>query len=664
MSALDEFAALGLISLNLLEFERALLSIEKHKRNKDGLQEALALIVESRLLGPTEAGRRMRVLLDIYEVPPEELCAMATRLPDSAVLRNAIGAVLPPTMKSLLYRSRGEVRDTKISNALSAKAPSRTEPPERSVRSREEPRERFRVVLLLGDESDHSSNMSLLEQRGFARARIAEPEALAQVDLDDVCAVIVARSWWQHFTTDKLEGAVSAICELSSLILIRIDTRGLPLDVMSRMGYLCQQACIADRAPNSLLWIEESQLMGMDVDQIEKRSEVLCASEEFGIAPAGLTSRQSKVMRYAVIKHLGERQRLDYLAVDQVTVGIPPMARSGNQTLIVYPPEGRAPFVVRLGNFPFLKLEYEKIRNLITPFDSWIKPTISFEGDVAALVYDVVNDPDNHGVAAPTLSTRFRAWDAEQLPHPLNVGPQPTNLIMCLRRAFSKLETMNGRDASTEPGYGYSWIVANIRSLQSHGVSYSVLDASGCRIQISSIAERAYAVIKNSERIALVHGDANLDNILARDDREAVLIDFQLCGAGHPLYDVWHFGVAVLNGLLRPVVGEDELASAISLVLLGGASIEVLRDAHPELMQSACNGMCFEALQCLRETSQRLIASHELPPGHFEAMGVVVACYALTLRHPQVLIARALIQALLPGLPRPSQVDVESTLMA
>ena len=79
-------------------------------------------------------------------------------------------------------------------------------------------------------------------------------------------------------------------------------------------------------------------------------------------------------------------------------------------------------------------------------------------------------------------------------------------------------------------------------------------------------------MLTNHDVVALVHGDAHLRNILLRNTREPVLVDFANAGPGHPLFDFVRLELGIWTVLLRQT--DRKVAQTLVAKLLARETID------------------------------------------------------------------------------------------
>lgn len=160
---------------------------------------ALKALGDSLALGPTEMSRRVRIVVDTAKLPERQSRELATSLSNlPPAVRQAVTTSLSPTLRRLVYMSQPQKlpHEAEIVPLPTSIDPDLVPSPKTQASGAAPGEPDCASVILLGTFADHEENRLTLERSGFVPLRAT---SIAQLDeyLDqDVCGVVVARSWW------------------------------------------------------------------------------------------------------------------------------------------------------------------------------------------------------------------------------------------------------------------------------------------------------------------------------------------------------------------------------------------------------------------------------------------------------------------------------------
>ena len=138
-------------------------------------------------------------------------------------------------------------------------------------------------------------------------------------------------------------------------------------------------------------------------------------------------------------------------------------------------------------------------------------------------------------------------------------------------------------------------------------MAWSFSDIDGHARDILAIRHQAVEIIKPRERLATVHGDIHLRNILIRDEREPCFIDYAYSGPGHPCFDLVRLESAILFRCFRMTADETTIARLMVRILEGCEDEAQLAREFPQFDGSLGNRLAVRAcIRCRRASLDTL----------------------------------------------------------
>jgi hypothetical protein len=157
--------------------------------------------------------------------------------------------------------------------------------------------------------------------------------------------------------------------------------------------------------------------------------------------------------------------------------------------------------------------------------------------------------------------------------------------------------------------------------------------------------DRVRSHANSLSRIATVHGDVHLRNILVPDDKEPHFIDYAFSGPGHPCFDLVRLGSAVLFHCFRLTAGELATAKLIRAVFQGVDEDELI-NSNPTLTSSVGNRISLRAVAKCRRAALRAARLYGGGETDYYAVQYLIACQSLFIPHLQTGVVRSALSAL------------------
>ena len=301
---------------------------------------ACRALADADALDSTERCRRVGLILlhiSLADTLSRELAKAAAQFP--AEIRNAIVSAVPARFKGLAYGRAEHLESALVVNAdhsipIVAARPTTVE-------------ERHQgLVLLLGSARDHEHNRRCFKTSGFVSQRANTIEDFRRMLNDEVCGIVVAKSWWHVLPTDEHSGFLDELLAFSSFVWLKINTNGLFVqDIFERFKGIrfCEPRAAKLQASESH-------------DVADAEVPLLYASAEFSrdaaharLYPGEIPARDVRLIVGSTKAYVQDRNSTDRGTLHGVSAKIVKGGCSGTM-LVHVSTEGRSlPFVAKIG---------------------------------------------------------------------------------------------------------------------------------------------------------------------------------------------------------------------------------------------------------------------------------------------------------------------------
>lgn len=621
-------------------------------------EQVLNALSRSVGLGTSDLSDRIGLLLEALAIPDRllpDLAKLARRF--DSVIKNAVARHLPTAMRRAVYRpdepiiatpARGTVSEQATLAAIPlSQSPSKPTSPPPSPRPSDAETQGCKTVLLLGAEPDHTRNHRLLNDAGFTPLRVSRYDLLADLLTQDVCAILVSRSWWTLVQPDQQVAVLQRLVRHSSFAWIKADIEGL--HGLSDIRALCREIRHEDPSAFECVFGDSCHLTHVDIPAIQRASALLTAASTIRLRPEQITEDQARVLLGAATKHVEGRHPLGNFRLTRVETTHLAGGKSDAQVVRLRPDDGGAPLVAKIDRLENLEGEMRRFNEFVAWWDDALRPRIHYHAGTGLILFSLVEAAGRPGQPAPTLEDRLECALFNELRDGESTGgPMESDLTALLERAVQKLEALNSRPSHTSPIRSFAWLGLNgLDSSRGRGIDWSIADPSGRPLDVFEIKNWVNRTIAGLVRHATVHGDVHLRNVLVRDNREPHFIDYAYSGPGHPCFDLVRFCTAILFKCFRPTADEGDIASLFQEVLRDGDEEQILKRNTP-LVASIGNRIAIRALaQCMRAAT-RIIRMYNGKDIEFNCILYVISCQSLLYLHLQTGVVRSMLSALGP----------------
>ena len=636
-------------------FERGLSSLSQRWERVEETLRLNELLTELRAfgaeqaLGSTEVSRRVRLTVDAAQLPELQFRALAGSLGSlPATVRQAVIASLPPTLRRLAYaQPASATSDTASPPALSASGSlplvhhmvQADVSPANATSVRE-----CASVLLLGTYADHEENFLTLERKGFLSLRATTVEQLNEYLDDEVCGVVVARSWWTGIPEHEREKVLKQIISHSSFTWLKFDTHNLPADA-EQLHQLLLSIRYDTPDWNDCVCHDGWRLTPHDLAALERVRGVLANSEAVRLCPAEIKENEGRVLIGAAIKHVRQRNFAGSFRLTRVDANFIPGGRSFAKIIRMLPDDDGAPLVAKVDDLSRLSDEMNRFKRYAQRWDTALNPQLHYHAETSLIIFGLLESPDSPGRPAPTLEETLETmFYCEHWPQDYQ-GPNESDLKELINRAIRKLKRLNSQVSDNACLQKTFTKCEPYETLSRTGMKWSIEPLGrngGCVFQYVDTAKNR---IEDFAQKVTVHGDVQLRNILVRDRQEPHFIDYANCGPGHPCYDLVRLESALLFYCFRMNSDEQSLAK-LFLDILNGHDEAAIHAAHPVFCSSRTNRIAIHACVSCRAAAIECVTAHGGTEDDYLAMKFVLSCQSLFLIHLQSGVVRSQLSAL------------------
>jgi hypothetical protein len=607
-----------------------------------GVVDALNALNDAPFLSAMERGRRAQLILQVVALRGDLYALAVAARPWNAEIKNAVARFLPHAIRRLVYG--GAPSATRLDSFQDGTTTaSASEAPRLIVAEELPPRQ---TVLLFGAQHDHETNVRLLRRRSFDHLRVDRVEQPVDLLNHSVCGVVIAKSWWATLPPDAHRDFLERVLKHSTFTWIKMDNTGFQCIPAIALHDLCRQICFGDS--NQLAVGDTCRVTEYDVQGLRRASDLISTSMRVQLVPADVRADESNVLLAATAQCVHGRHVLENFHLQRVPVGLVFGGRSEAKLFRVEPDDGGVPIIAKLDDLQRLRNEMDRFCRFVRPWDDRLRPCLQFHAGKGVIVFTLVDDVTTPGQPAPTLEDRLRAAALGEL-GTSTCTPQESDLVTCVSRAVEKLARLNAQVCTDQTLPSAQWLgLDGLEEMIKRGVVWSINTAGGT----DALACRT-AVLEVTRRIgqpATIHGDAHLQNVLVRDDREPHFIDYAFSGPGHPCFDLVRFESALFFQFFRMTADERQVRDLILFLLRDDSDESAVRVKFPHLLSSCGNRLAINGMIRSRNACLTLLRDYHGQLLDYLAVRYVVACQSLTLPHLQTGIVRASVAALADAL--------------
>ncbi len=636
-------------SLDTGEFDRALVLLRRNAdvpaANPSHLSSLVTDLGDRLGITRREFDRRFRLIVStIIDHQPAALRAIASQLAESSPeALNAVRTLLPPEMRHLAIQARPQsshptVTTTAATRVLAANVSTTLESPNQP------PDTKYRAVVLIGTTEEHVRNEGMLRNANLDPLRLPALDQLWNVAPTGLCGFVVGASAWGRIPHDEQRRAIRRICEYSTFTFVRVSVDGLAPVFAQTFADDAEAARCGSLDGRKFCYGQDCDLTHADIQALLNMARQLEKADNADFFPLGLSEPDASLLRLMAT----ERSQVDDpLTITRLETGELAGGRSAARVFSLS--DGRAqPFVAKIDEAEQLVEELRRYQRWIQDWEpSVTSPTFHAHQGSAAISYRLQAAPDGNGQPAPSLEKCLEDLRSAEWTSPLEeTKTRAFDLFQATSRVIDRLAELNSRP-SVESQADEFWLHWPISNLAERGINAEIVTRDWETFQLSTVVDRAMAILEPNLTKGVIHGDIHGRNVLLLD-RLPAFIDFRWSGPGHPLVDLVRLDAAVRAIAMRMLLPSQEMFQVIEAIYVDGQAADHVLIDHSALAKSPLTSLAVRIAAKTRQAALQVAEAHSFGAPDFFAMTCVVSAHVLSVHTPSSDIERILLGVLAP----------------
>lgn len=603
----------------------------------------LAALLFSAPISNRERSQRITSVVSVIRLDDEGLALLARELKSAPPeVKSVVSASIPVELRPYLYGSSDRSQSTSDTLPIPCSIPLREKEVRVEVGSRG-------VALLLAT-ADQLANRSLLASVGVDALRVATIAEAKQI-LDtsvDVCVCLVDGSILGILSEDQQLELFHVLARYSSFMWLRVDESGLLLSPVKIQEILKAAWCRREDIGFSQLTCQPSGLLRQpELDCVVVARDLLSANKRGRFSPAELARPDAIALMAAVAEYARSWDKVTSIEEISLRTRFLRGGKTAATLVLLNVNDRRSPLVAKIGSQSVIVDEARRYRTFIADWDDGLAPKVHVHGPSGVILFGLVNDDDDPFNPAPTLEDRLSHlwWSELYPPNPSVDPPTPRNMVACITSVVDKLLSLNGRKCESSAFTPFADPNLDcFQHLEGKGISLGFTDDE---VQARDRSGDRYSSLG---RLAIVHGDVNLRNILVRGDRHGYLIDYANSGPGHPAVDLVRLELALYLGVFKQAGSEEECRQLQRGLSLEWDDWNDIATKYSALLRSQVNRVCIQGCVMARDAALAAVRSHGGTEVDYRAVKYLLAWQSLAVDGLQVGLARGVIGALAKGI--------------
>jgi hypothetical protein len=613
------------------DFERVV-ALQRRGRIEFWIQFINAL--DTSRLPNAEKERRLAIVLSRGSFSAEDLrsIALAGATIKSAILRNAISALVPAEYRRLVHRATS----TEVSGPLPPTPRSKVRSPIVTSEGAG-----YSIVAILSATTDPAVR-ALLEGSGFEPLRFDSVTAFDELlcVTPDICAFLIESSFLEGLDEAAQRTLFRRIGEYSTFAVVRCQDAGLRIS-HNEVGHIIAHAQCTANLPefDHLNFADQRILQEADLDFLEAARSRLSFGRIGRFLPEEISATQLRLLGVAMTSYTRRKRFNDRADVSTLTIRFLQGGEAAKVALVRVD-ELPWPVIVKIDVYDQIKEEALRFRTFVEAHDRELHPEVHLHAGAALIIFDIIAAVTSGTAApAPSLGSVLNAfWSAEifGIPCSHDAGSIIDATIDASRRlaVLNKLQcTVSEFDVRANPH------IELLKKVESAGFDW------GFSREVIALRDRADELLYTNARVAICHGDAHTGNVLIQDHYGHV-IDYAYSGPGHPCADLTKLELSIFFQSFHPFGAEGAIIELQRDLTNLANDVQYLLDKHSSLMKSRTNELCLRACIAVRDVMSTVLRAHRLPHEHYWAVKLLQAWQSLQISNLPQSLVRIVIQAL------------------
>ncbi len=504
----------------------------------------------------------------------------------------------------------------------------------------------YSTVLLLSHPDHQDSNRKLLRNAGLDPMVVGTCDELREVlaTSTEVCGCAIDQSVLTFLDANDQVDLFETLARYSSFVAIRVHDAPELLVSHERASKIIKKVRqLGTRVPRDAISFQtDRRIRAAELSFFSNAAQLLRAHESTSFVLGDLTSTEARLLVAAARARVRAEGLDTELDSKPITVRFLPGGRSGARLVTVKCGETQE-FVAKVTCKDCALEEMLRFRTFIQRWNGALRPECHFHGKAAVIFFDLVSTDVDSTIPAETLEERLGdIWDKQWFQSsPTELEEKRMFLEKALTRVAKTLAALNEHkplhngdlETSVNPP------ATHLDALEQEGFVWGL---SSCAMKARQVAARR---VRRMARLAVVHGDIHLRNVLIRGESEVHLIDYAASGPGHPAVDLVRLELALYLGPVRQFEDDKTSVAFQKALSVDQATIDCLSKRFPDFFECHVNAACAVGMTNTRDAAITVLQKHRGGHRDYLATKFLVAWQHLGIIGSQTALARAVILA-------------------
>lgn len=607
----------------------------------------VSAVSQANLLPRRLQAERMQHLLQ--RIPPDQLdcnALMSAARSFPAHLRATLASALPAPIRRGVYQREGPASPSNGSALTETRPfPAVAQAPGPATLGGNLSSD-YATVLVLSNPDRQDANVKTL---GRANLDVRLLESLEDLEAtlsrsNDVCLCVLDGSVLRTLDAAAQTRLFSLLAGYSTFLRIRVQDSGLVLtragvrDIVREIRGLSAQV-----SPKDVCFDSEPTIRESEVADLRSGYDHLRAHESARFVVGELSERQARLLVAATRARMESQGLTGSLEIRSVTTRFLSGGRSGARLATVRVNESRAVFVARVTTTSAAVDEIKRFNKFVRLWDPELQPELYYHREDAVILNALVAaDPAQLQPATMLEDCISDLWNDQWLGFASDgeLTRRAELLASGLEWAVRKLAVLNSDRCDDEFPVVANPTVERIAQLESAGFDSGFGDDA---IRARTLAFNRFDRLA---RVAVVHGDIHLRNMLVANESRVHFVDFGSAGPGHPAIDLVRLELTLYTGQVRQFEAESDCIELQQALSVHFGELDLLRRKFASFFQCHVNDVCARTMVAARDAAIAVLREHGGDVRDYQAAKYIVAWQQLGMIGVNTALARSAINAL------------------
>lgn len=511
----------------------------------------------------------------------------------------------------------------------------------------------YSTVLLLGARDAHAANASLLRHEyspEFVSSLLEFRDSLAT--RRDFCGFIVDESFTSALDAEMQEEFFTLLGSYSTLTWIRMCCGAATVPTARiRQLLLASRHDLSDLPSSQVCFADSRTITERELPDLAAARDQLNDAARTRLHVKGVHDLAGQLLAVTISREVvraapDEAPQNAVIDVEFIQRGF-----TGTTVAIVQHSTTDTRRLVKVGKKDYALDEARRFRKYIRAWDPQLQPTLVFHADTGLIAFHAISDGTNVGGPARTLKAQLeQLWNDQYM----SSGAQSATASLqsqlegSVRVVASALAALSVRKATEPEDYSYvNPTESPFLRLEASGFDW------GLPNHYSTARTSARERVRVFERVAVVHGDLHLKNILVNEAGGAYLIDYAASGPGHPCVDLIRLELALLFEQFRLVTSVAEFTELFLDLHRGELAEREVLNKYPHVVQCRVNAVCVLGAVHARKHAVKTIEAFGGTANSYADAKLLALWQSMAMHGRQAALCRAAIEALSDLIERP-----------